>query len=341
MTQRFGAFSNPIVGGDGVLIRESIRSPNYVPGVSGWTINKDGTASFNSTTINGDLKVVGADGSIVWIREFNSAAVIQLYPPLPDPDLHQAEIVSVIEYPMYPTLLVLGPYYDNDPANEPADLHLRSDPTGSIAELHAKIMGIGPYDLASPLRPGSYISVFPEKVFFLTDVIVTGNKLLNSVNGLETGAQVGMEDGKWYESNAAGVAVTTERFVANTTITTASTAYVENTAQPTEGVVFRHPASGWVRIDWAGGIANSGAGAGYLSWEIRLGNTVGSGTIVFTATDNRAVENPGTRRQASSFLDAQLPGNSNSIYNLRLMYRVDSGTGTFTSRRVSVTPHPY
>ena len=56
------SFSNPVVGGlFGELIRAAIRSPNYVTGVSGWTINRDGSAEFNNVTIRLDL----ATGSIV------------------------------------------------------------------------------------------------------------------------------------------------------------------------------------------------------------------------------------------------------------------------------------
>ena len=43
---------NPVVGGT-ALRRQSIRSPNYVPGVSGWTINQDGSAEFNNLTLRG------------------------------------------------------------------------------------------------------------------------------------------------------------------------------------------------------------------------------------------------------------------------------------------------
>lgn len=52
------AFSNPVVGGV-KLIREAIQSPNYVTGVSGWTINRDGSAEFNNVTIRGSLVVTG------------------------------------------------------------------------------------------------------------------------------------------------------------------------------------------------------------------------------------------------------------------------------------------
>jgi hypothetical protein len=48
-------FSNPIVGGT-TLIRPAIHSPDYVPGVSGWSINKDGTAEFNDAVFRGELE---------------------------------------------------------------------------------------------------------------------------------------------------------------------------------------------------------------------------------------------------------------------------------------------
>lgn len=46
-------FANSIIGGATKLIRAAIRSPNYVPATTGWTINKDGSAEFNSLTLRG------------------------------------------------------------------------------------------------------------------------------------------------------------------------------------------------------------------------------------------------------------------------------------------------
>ena len=46
-------FSNPIIGGSGSLVYPSIHSPNFVHSVSGWTINKDGSAEFSNLTIRG------------------------------------------------------------------------------------------------------------------------------------------------------------------------------------------------------------------------------------------------------------------------------------------------
>jgi hypothetical protein len=58
--------SNSILAGQGTLIRQMIQSPNYVAGVSGWTINKDGSAEFNNLTIRGTFAgtdfVINANG---------------------------------------------------------------------------------------------------------------------------------------------------------------------------------------------------------------------------------------------------------------------------------------
>ena len=46
-------FANPIVGGGGALIYPSIHSPGFTPGVTGWSINKDGTAELDNLVIRG------------------------------------------------------------------------------------------------------------------------------------------------------------------------------------------------------------------------------------------------------------------------------------------------
>jgi len=54
---------NPVVGGT-VLRRAAIQSPNYVPGVSGWTINQDGSVEFNNGLFRGTVTAatfVGTD----------------------------------------------------------------------------------------------------------------------------------------------------------------------------------------------------------------------------------------------------------------------------------------
>lgn len=58
-------FSNPIVGGT-TLIRPAIQSPNYMPGVAGWSINKNGSAELNDLSLrgvfNGSNYVINSSG---------------------------------------------------------------------------------------------------------------------------------------------------------------------------------------------------------------------------------------------------------------------------------------
>jgi hypothetical protein len=44
-------FSNPLIGGGGGLVYPSIHSPDFVHGVSGWSINKDGSAEFHDIVL--------------------------------------------------------------------------------------------------------------------------------------------------------------------------------------------------------------------------------------------------------------------------------------------------
>lgn len=64
-----GGFGNPTVGGI-ALRKPAIRSPNYVAGSAGWTINIDGSAEFNNLTIRGTFNgtdfVVNSSGLFVY-----------------------------------------------------------------------------------------------------------------------------------------------------------------------------------------------------------------------------------------------------------------------------------
>lgn len=53
------AFGNPITGGQGALIRPAIKSPNYVPGQSGWAVFRDGSGEFNNVDVRNGLSVGG------------------------------------------------------------------------------------------------------------------------------------------------------------------------------------------------------------------------------------------------------------------------------------------
>lgn len=71
-------FSNPITGGN-VLIRPAIKSPDYVPGISGWTINRDGTAEFNDATFRGEVDVVTPSGSVRIFEDGSGHPAIEFF----------------------------------------------------------------------------------------------------------------------------------------------------------------------------------------------------------------------------------------------------------------------
>jgi hypothetical protein len=65
-------FNNPIIGGGGALVYPSIHSPDYVPNVSGWAINKDGSAEFNDVIIlGGGIQVEDGSGNTLAIIDSN------------------------------------------------------------------------------------------------------------------------------------------------------------------------------------------------------------------------------------------------------------------------------
>ena len=55
-----GGFHNPLVGGGGDLVYPEMQSPNFVTGVSGWKIGKDGSAEFQDIIIP-----AGSGGAVV------------------------------------------------------------------------------------------------------------------------------------------------------------------------------------------------------------------------------------------------------------------------------------
>jgi hypothetical protein len=133
-------FNNPITGGQGALVRERIKSPDYIPGVQGWSINKDGSAEFNNVTVRGELFVTDPDGSYVHIFNENpgDGSVIELrLPNAAGAVIVPARIRSgVTPHFTDPALEVLGPNVDG---HGTAAIYSASGPTGGgVVELHAE-----------------------------------------------------------------------------------------------------------------------------------------------------------------------------------------------------------
>lgn len=110
-----GGFSNPVVGGDGELVRDRIKSDNYVAGTSGWDVEKTGQAEFQDVTARGDI-----------------TATSVLVGDLPDPQvsIHSTAHLGVVEFLMNDSLGLLqsakfnGVVNSDGAANEQAYLEL-------------------------------------------------------------------------------------------------------------------------------------------------------------------------------------------------------------------------
>lgn len=70
----------PIAAGDGSLIFPALKSPDYVPGVSGWKLDRAGDAEINDLTARGTVFVSGSDGGHVEISNTGGFASIDLLP---------------------------------------------------------------------------------------------------------------------------------------------------------------------------------------------------------------------------------------------------------------------
>lgn len=71
-------FSNPIVGGENLVI-PGIQSPNFVSGVSGWRIARDGTVELNNGTFRGSLEAGSLTGQHFWVNNPATGDVIDVY----------------------------------------------------------------------------------------------------------------------------------------------------------------------------------------------------------------------------------------------------------------------
>lgn len=72
-------FNNDIAGGNGTLVRNWIQSVNFVAGVSGWRISKDGNAEFNNGTFRGSIEVGPIPGQHFIVNNPGTGDVIDVY----------------------------------------------------------------------------------------------------------------------------------------------------------------------------------------------------------------------------------------------------------------------
>lgn len=132
----------------------------------------------------------------------------------------------------------------------------------------------------------------------------------------------------------------------NTNDTFTGTSYA---AQTQCGTDFVAPQSGAVIIEITGLIGQNGATLGqsaHLSFEVRTGSTVGSGSVILSASDSRAIVYfqtatvAGFKYLGGAFrhpLTGLTPG---SAYNVRFMSKTQNNTGAHVNRHITVEQVP-
>lgn len=141
---------------------------------------------------------------------------------------------------------------------------------------------------------------------------------------------------------AALTAVTLATAVDTVNAVTASAVYVAVVGSFSPSLVFVGPPTGRVIIHWRAVTLGDPGAVGKMSFQIRLGSVIGSGTIVQAAADNMALglfSNVASPEFGTTTLVAVTPG---TTYNIEIQHRKVSGAGNviFGNRQLMVQPAP-
>lgn len=139
----------------------------------------------------------------------------------------------------------------------------------------------------------------------------------------------------WQESS---LAVTVNDVQVAVGTTTSGTYTATLTGGTTCSKTFIAPFSGKVLIHNTVESLNSGAGWTKTAIEVRTGAVIGSGTAVLTANDDDTNGTTGTnsvRCTVTKLLTGLTPG---ATYNVRQLFKVQSGTGTYLRKEIIVEP---
>lgn len=131
----------------------------------------------------------------------------------------------------------------------------------------------------------------------------------------------------------------TQQDTQSATVTTTSTTFT--TSGTSCAVTFTAPTTGRVRIHVSSRMVNSSATSGTLaSVETREGATVGSGTVIESASDSIGVAHYGSTFAASGKSHTLIGLTPGSVYNSRILMRSSNGadTASFANRYIEVTP---
>jgi len=146
-----------------------------------------------------------------------------------------------------------------------------------------------------------------------------------------------------YQVNPASITVEGKDSSVTTGSTTSTTFTNTLTTTGIRGVSFVAPPSGKAIVHGLASGWNSLAVHSFLSFEVRVGGSVGSGAVHLASNENTASEflltaTDPARHKAMGVVTGMTAG---STYNACLTYRVPSGTGSYARRHILVQPIPY
>lgn len=169
------AFENPVVAGEGgVLIREAVQSPDFVTGVSGWIIRRDGSAEFNNVLIRLDLTTGGiivgeAGGPQVLIRVSPAGAGIIEFPTGNPIETEPPSISSDSTADKIYMHLTSG-FTDNNPGDSSSELDLLS---GDVNTGDAPLAVLGAYGNVGI----SEVQVAEDNIYLESEIVYTSSEL--------------------------------------------------------------------------------------------------------------------------------------------------------------------
>lgn len=194
------------------------------------------------------------------------------------------------------------------------------------------------------VRVGTLGSTDPDLEINLAGGVVINPGLLMGITP-PAGLPLAMirQDSTWLVLGVVGSPRNAVHAVSNVQLTTVAT--ITNTVfsptaggLPTCGVAFHAPPTGNVMVHWVAELS-TGTSFVLVSWGVRTGLVVGSGTAVLAPSDDRTVRHGATtvsRFGASHLLTGLTPGDP---YNLSLEHRVAAAVNSSVGRReVQVVP---
>lgn len=191
-------------------------------------------------------------------------------------------------------------------------------------------------DTTRATTPANFLAAFASKIAAtvlndLSDVVITSAAVGHTLQHNGT---------NWVN----GVMTTQESEVAGSGSTTSTSYTATLSGSTTPQKAFVAPPSGKVLIHWSCYMTHSiASGFAHMSFEVRNGATLGSGTVFLAASDTNSIMtrvsdagNDDVQFGSTKLVTGLTPGNS---YNIQGLYKiVVAGTGTYINRRIIVQP---